>query len=615
MKKQTMSRARLESWVERLRATGAEWCDIMESAPSLEDARDKLLLALDEWEAALRVDGLDLNRVDLHLELEALAVLRNLFSPVNEDLAGQRTFDVLWTLLRGIDSDEDVSEGFVLEFEHLFRAIAGQAKLGSGWLASSLPQVADPDGLPLSGRRAGVARSERLDEIAAQAADRISTYESGLDKKLMRQRARNRRRILDALGGTDTDWQDPAWQLEHVFRGEAGAWSLDALVPLRRQDLAALLIASRHRIPWAITPYYLSLFDLDSSNGSRDGQIRAQVLPSLQMIRTLVQLRSQGRRRLDFMRERDTSPVEHVTRRYASIAILKPTEVCPQICTYCQRNWEIADPGCRRKIASTVSLEPALQWFETHPMISEVLITGGDPLILENEELFGILERIAGIPHIMSIRIGSRYPVTMPMRITEAFAERLGSFIDLGRRNLSLVTHIESVGEITPDTAQAVHRLRAAGIAVYNQHVYTLEASRRFQGSALRVALRGIGIDPYYTFYTKGKQEHADQLVPVSRLLQERKEEARLLPGIYRTDEPVFNVPGLGKNHLRAKQDREWIAITPEGRRVYLFHPWEKGIAPAPPWVYTDVSIDEYLHRLEALGEDPADYESIWYYS
>jgi len=76
----------------------------------------------------------------------------------------------------------------------------------------------------------------------------------------------------------------------------------------------------------------------------------------------------------------------------------------------------------------------------------------------------------------------------------------------------------------------------------------------------------------------------------------------------------VFNVPGLGKNHLRARQDRELIGVRPDGRRVYLFHPWEKGIAPVAPWPYVDASIWEYLNRLESIGEDREDYESIWYY-
>jgi lysine 2,3-aminomutase len=105
-----------------------------------------------------------------------------------------------------------------------------------------------------------------------------------------------------------------------------------------------------------------------------------------------------------------------------------------------------------------------------------------------------------------------------------------------------------------------------------------------------------------------------DTLLPLARILQERKEEARLLPGVFRTDEPVFNMPRLGKNHVRASQDRELVGIRPDGCRVYLWHPWEKAIAPAEPRLHTDFPIRAYLQRMADLGEDPGDYESIWHY-
>lgn len=83
-----------------------------------------------------------------------------------------------------------------------------------------------------------------------------------------------------------------------------------------------------------------------------------------------------------------------------------------------------------------------------------------------------------------------------------------------------------------------------------------------------------------------------DYAVPIARILQERKEEARLLPGIFRTDEPVFNVPGLGKDHLRAWQNHELIGITSEGEG-YTFLPWEKNIARVLPYIYTDALLTD----------------------
>lgn len=81
-----------------------------------------------------------------------------------------------------------------------------------------------------------------------------------------------------------------------------------------------------------------------------------------------------------------------------------------------------------------------------------------------------------------------------------------------------------------------------------------------------------------------------------------------------RTDEPVFNVPRLGKSYLRSWQDHEVIMILEDGRRVYRFYPWESKYAFVEPYNYTDVSIFEYLKRLKDDNENVDDYSSIWYY-
>ena len=168
--------------------------------------------------------------------------------------------------------------------------------------------------------------------------------------------------------------------------------------------------------------------------------------------------------------------------------------------------------------------------------------------------------------------------------------------------------------QVTRDTAMAIKRVKMQGLHVYNQQVFTFANSRRFETAALRIAIKQIGVDPYYTFNMKGKSEIENYAVPVARILQERKEEARMLPGMFRPDEPVFNVPFLGKNHLRAWQDHELIAIQPDGRRVYSFHPWEKNIEKVKPYIYIDVKIRSYLQQLQDRGEDIEDYRSIWYY-
>jgi len=617
MNEPRMKRIEREAGIEQLWEAGPMIASCLAESETIDEARHGLLGYLGELEEALRAGAFDLDRIEWASALDSILMFKNLLSPEDEAIAGFSTVELLWRLARGHD-EEEVGPGFVEEFRHLFEAVHGRSGIGRGWFGRAHVDVTEPAGgpepFPRTGRRAAIERSRFLDELADEVWRRVERYPSGLDREVVRKRAARRRRILRAFGATEDDWNDPAWQAEHVLKGVAGATRLRELVPLRSEEIAAVRLAVQYGIPWGITPYYLSLFDFESADRSVDGQVRSQVIPPLHTVRRMVEHRQDRSRAFDFMRERDTSPADRITRRYPTVAVFKVCDTCPQICSYCQRNWEISDAMVFERLPSAEDLDPGLDWFEEHPGITDILLTGGDPLVLDDRVLEHLLRRIAAMEHVRNIRIGTRVPVTMPMRVTDALAARFGRYVDPGRRNLAVVTHVESAYEVTPEMAAAVDRLRRQSVHVYNQQVFTVEASRRFQTVALRVALRQVGIDPYYTFYTKGKEEHRDYLVPIARLLQERKEEARLLPGIFRTDEAVFNVPGLGKSHLRAGQDRELIGIRPDGRRVYLFHPWEKGIAPVGPWAYVDVSIRAYLDRLAALGEDPSEYESIWTY-
>jgi lysine 2,3-aminomutase len=294
--------------------------------------------------------------------------------------------------------------------------------------------------------------------------------------------------------------------------------------------------------------------------------------------------------------------------------ILKPITTCPQICVYCQRNWEIEDVYSEHAVLDKAKLDKAIEWIKQTPAINEVLITGGDPFLLPNEKIENMLYRISCIPHVIRIRIGTRTPVTLPQRITDGLVKDINHFHIPGKREICIITHFENSYEITHQAMEAVQKFRRYGIDVYNQLVYTFFNSRKFEATALRQQLRLIGVTPYYTFNTKGKEETDDYRVPIARLLQEQKEEARLFPGTVRTDECVFNVPRLGKNYLRALQHHDIISFLPDGRRVYEFHPWEKKLSLVDTYIYTDVSIYNYLKRLKAAGEDMEDYKGIWYY-
>jgi len=246
--------------------------------------------------------------------------------------------------------------------------------------------------------------------------------------------------------------------------------------------------------------------------------------------------------------------------------------------------------------------------------LGDILVTGGDPAVTGDDYLESLLDRLSAIDHIYRIRIGTRTPVVLPQRFTDKFSDLLAKYHKPGRREIAVVTHFIHSYEVTPEAREAVQKLKRRGMSVYNQQVYTVENSRRFESAKLRRDLRTIGVDPYYVFNMKGKRETMRYMVPIARILQERKEEARLLPGLDRTDEPVFNVPKLGKNHLRAMQDHRLVMIMPDGSRVYEFHPWEKNLTPMPPYNYVDVPIYSYLEEMAARGENIQDYRTIWFY-
>ena len=242
------------------------------------------------------------------------------------------------------------------------------------------------------------------------------------------------------------------------------------------------------------------------------------------------------------------------------------------------------------------------------------MITGGDPLTLKNDYLASLIDSLSKIRHLERIRIGTRTLVTLPFRINEGFLKIIEKYHKYGKREICIVTHFEHPAEITPDSLKAIKKIKKLGITIYNQQVFTYFNSRRFETCFLRKILKLCGIDPYYSFNTMGKEETSDFRVPIARLEQERKEEARLLPGIIRTDEPVFNIPKLGKSHLIAWQDHEPIMILANGGRVYRFYPWESELTITDDYIYTDVSIHKYLERLYKDGENINDYRSIWYY-
>jgi lysine 2,3-aminomutase len=598
-----------EHLLQRLWDANPALSDVLENADSLEQARNEVFSYLDGIERKI----FDLDNPKHILEnaivRDAAKVFRSIIGPINEKRTNVSALDCLWKLATDQRNDLkwEVRDAFLREMLHLFMAVAGRSGVysESNGLGRDVPEF-----LKLEGREAALKRTEQLDHQALVMRKCFERFPSGLDKEIISRRTANRRRILRYFRAGEGDWKNYRWHLKNVIKKPEVLFDLIECSSKLRHSVEK---AVKARLPFGLTPYYLSLMDPHKEPGY-DHAIRAQVLPPPDYVQAMVSNRNERDSVFDFMGEHDTSPVDLVTRRYPMICILKPFNTCAQICVYCQRNWEIDECMAPNASASKRTVDKALHWIAKHPGLGDVLITGGDPMLLKDDKLEHILATLSEMDHVYRIRIGTRTPVVLPMRWQPELVRLIAKYHKPGHREIAIITHFEHSYEITPEAMAAVQSIRRQGMSVYNQQVFTFENSRRFESVKLRKDVRSIGVDPYYTFNMKGKEETRRLMVPIARILQERKEEARLLPGLDRSDEPVFNVPKLGKNHLRAMQDHRLVMIKPDGSRVYEFHPWEKNIQAMPPYNYTDVPIHDYLGELAVRGEDVNEYKTIWYY-
>jgi len=444
-------------------------------------------------------------------------ICRNLISKRNETLAG---FSFLQYLVEVLTPDgktgiRSPASAFLAEMDHMMAALRGEA---------GIYREKAPAFLKYKGLRAAKMRSADLSRMARAADSQIDRFVNGLDPETIRHRSKNTHRIMAHFDATELEWKDWKWHVRHIIKD---ADTLRGIVDLTEEEYRAIKLARENKIPFGITPYYLSLFEQEKDH-PWDRGIRSQVIPTLRYVEKMIEKRASSEQSIDFMLEHDTSPIEGITRRYPNIVILKPILTCPQICVYCQRNWEIEDVYSPHAALSEKRQEKAIKWIEERPEINEVLITGGDPLLISNKKLEHLLFRLSRNPNIIRIRIGTRTPVTLPQRITDQLVKDINRYHIPGRREILIITHFEHTTEITPQAMEAIQKFKRYGMDVYNQLVYTYYNSRRFQAVALRRLLRYIGVTPYYTFNTKGKEETNDYRVPIARLLQEQKEEARL---------------------------------------------------------------------------------------
>ena len=268
----------------------------------------------------------------------------------------------------------------------------------------------------------------------------------------------------------------PAARLPHAPLRTAGALVAAGLVaPAARDAVAA--VAARYAV--AITPAMRALI------AHPDDPIGRQFIPDP------AELPHRAARIPDPIADDALSPVKGVVHRYPDRALLKPLLVCPVYCRFCFRREHVGPDG---GLLTEAELQAAYDWFAAHPAIREVILTGGDPLMLSPRRLRAIVAALSAIPHIEMLRVHTRVPVADPARVTAALAAALET-----DRSMWLVVHANHAREFTPAARAALRRVLARGIPVLGQSVLLRGVNDSAEAlEALFRAMLAARVKPYY---------------------------------------------------------------------------------------------------------------------
>ncbi len=246
-----------------------------------------------------------------------------------------------------------------------------------------------------------------------------------------------------------SDWNDWHWQLRNRITTLA---QLETLLELSPQERAGCLFTA-HKLALAITPHFFNLIDPQDPNCP----VRRQVIPHID--ESVVAPGESS----DPVGEEGTMPVPGIVHRYPDRVLFLVTDRCASYCRYCTRSRLVSNA---QSYDFHPELEQGLQYIAAHPEVRDVLISGGDPLLLSDAKIDALLGRLRAIPHVEFIRMGSRIPVFLPQRITPELA---AIFRKHGPIWMSI--HTNHPKEITRELAEACERLSLAGVPLGNQSV------------------------------------------------------------------------------------------------------------------------------------------------
>jgi lysine 2,3-aminomutase len=303
---------------------------------------------------------------------------------------------------------------------------------------------------------------------------------SRLSKEALPAKAARDYRSIDIWKDvTPEQWNDWRWQLRNRIMSADKLSKIIGLEDATKEEIDLCL----QKFKMAVTPYYATLID----PGDPGCPIRRQSVPTSQ------ELHIQKSDMADPLGEASSEPVEGLVHRYPDRVLLLLTHRCAMYCRHCTRRRVVGENDCD---LANGKLAKAIEYIRKHTEVRDVLLSGGDPLLLDDAHLENILAQIRAIPHVEVIRIGTRVPVVMPMRITDALTAMLRKY-----HPLWINTHFNHPREITPESSAACRMIADAGIPLGNQTVLLRGVNNDAEIlKKLFTELTRIRVRPYYLY-------------------------------------------------------------------------------------------------------------------
>lgn len=276
----------------------------------------------------------------------------------------------------------------------------------------------------------------------------------------------------------DEKWNDWRWQMANRLNSVD---DFKQVLKLTASEEKALSTPGLFRVD--VTPYYVSLINPDDV----DDPIRKQIIPTSGEVDVFTGMME------DSLAEDRHSPVPGLVHRYPDRVLMLVTTQCASYCRYCTRARIVGDPT---QTFSRTDFDAQIEYLKNTPQVRDVLLSGGDPLTLAPKVLEELLTRLREIPHIEIIRIGSRVPVFMPMRVTAELTDMLQKF-----HPLWFNIHVNHPNEISQELADSMDKLSRAGIPLGNQSVLLagINDCVHIQRDLVQKLVR-IRVRPYYLY-------------------------------------------------------------------------------------------------------------------